>query len=1014
MNATIVKTFWMVVCEAGWVVLAVATARADEPGYPGVTVFRDDYRGGLAGFQAAAPDAEIAIDFDQITAGTDITKTTVAGVYVYNYTGYAPLMVVRGADTYTPAGFVEQLPAPDYSWVPLRDPSPYKLIPTSGENVLSPGGLVLGPGNDNGIENESLRLVFPSPVSAFGLDILWQSADGAGCVTIFVYSNSGMIFQDDTLSSHCLSPNPHPLAPPGSTFWGIVSTQSNITSININESNNDNSWPDSNIGYDTFRYPSECSPNRWVVAEGDFGNPDNWSLHAVPGADDAVLFTQDGSVGLSQDVTCAAVTVTAAQAIWFLNDRVCTLDETATCGARTSITIGSAGTDPQDAGLAFVGGQVAAGSIFIGEKPGTAGRLALREGCRFNSTTECIVGKQGIADLILAEGSDFVGRQVTLGTQSGSEGAVMVGPAEDAATSRFLVDPGGSLIIGSAGQGDLLIDAQGFADSHSPAMVGLSAGGWGTITVRGRMDFFSVDGLVVGDAGNGLLLVEAGGQVASPQVWLGKQAGSFGEGKVTGTGSKLTTDNLRVGASPEGTRGEAEFSVVDGAVVEVGQASIDGNIENASSLLIVGNSGVLRVRPGGFLVVGFEGTGSLSVIDSGQVTLDRLLIANNSTALGYVEVGAGGSLIVNAEQTIVGGLGNGELAVTTQGSVRSEGGSWIGQAAGSGGLVTVAGAESEWIQSGSLTVGGGGAGELLIQNGGRVVSTQVWLASEVGSRGVVEITGGGRWYADSVEVGVAGPGSVTVADDSLLHVRFLECAGESRLESSTVYVGGPGGQAQSAGKVSRAAQAIAPAAGVVTEKLIIDQGATLQVGSATFAEGGTLGGNGTFPFDVTNPGVVAPGGDQPAIGTFTVGGNYTQLDSGTLAVELGGLSAGNEHDVLAVSGHASLGGTLRVSLINDFVPQPGDRFEVMTFASAEGRFATVDISTLPAGIAFTPEYGPTSVSLLAVQADGSSNAVLPDACGNGACGSGVMTLLPLTLVAMVRWRGRSTRQNTKR
>lgn len=47
MNLAQSKRILLVVFEADLVVLAAGAARADEPGYPGVTVFRDDYHGGL-------------------------------------------------------------------------------------------------------------------------------------------------------------------------------------------------------------------------------------------------------------------------------------------------------------------------------------------------------------------------------------------------------------------------------------------------------------------------------------------------------------------------------------------------------------------------------------------------------------------------------------------------------------------------------------------------------------------------------------------------------------------------------------------------------------------------------------------------------------------------------------------------------------------------------------------------------------------------------------------------------
>ena len=58
------------------------------------------------------------------------------------------------------------------------NPANNTLGATSGANVLSPGGVTLGPGPDDAVENDDLTLEFATPVSAFGFDHLAQSADG--------------------------------------------------------------------------------------------------------------------------------------------------------------------------------------------------------------------------------------------------------------------------------------------------------------------------------------------------------------------------------------------------------------------------------------------------------------------------------------------------------------------------------------------------------------------------------------------------------------------------------------------------------------------------------------------------------------------------------------------------------------------------------------------------------------------------------------------------------------------
>ncbi len=72
-----------------------------------------------------------------------------------------------------------------------------------------------------------------------------------------------------------------------------------------------------------------------------------------------------------------------------------------------------------------------------------------------------------------------------------------------------------------------------------------------------------------------------------------------------------------------------------------------------------------------------------------------------------------------------------------------------------------------------------------------------------------------------------------------------------------------------------------------------------------------------------------------------------------MQIDLGGLTPDTGYDVLSVSGQAALNGRLILSATNGFLPASGDVFNVMTYGSHSGEFATVDHGT---GLAFGPEY----------------------------------------------------------
>jgi hypothetical protein len=89
---------------------------------------------------------------------------------------------------------------------------------------------------------------------------------------------------------------------------------------------------------------------------------------------------------------------------------------------------------------------------------------------------------------------------------------------------------------------------------------------------------------------------------------------------------------------------------------------------------------------------------------------------------------------------------------------------------------------------------------------------------------------------------------------------------------------------------------------------------------------------------VNQGGKLAPGHSP---GTTTVSGNYTQ-SAGSLEIEIGGTGAG-QADKLIVTGIATLGGALNVAVINGFVPQSGNSFDILDWTTRSGTFATLNL-----------------------------------------------------------------------
>jgi hypothetical protein len=122
-------------------------------------------------------------------------------------------------------------------------------------------------------------------------------------------------------------------------------------------------------------------------------------------------------------------------------------------------------------------------------------------------------------------------------------------------------------------------------------------------------------------------------------------------------------------------------------------------------------------------------------------------------------------------------------------------------------------------------------------------------------------------------------------------------------------------------------------------------------------QGGTLQGTGTITGNVNNSGGTLSPGHSP--GTITETGNYAQSAGGTLKIEINGTTAGTDYDQLSVTGSATLGGALQVTLENGFAPAPAAQFQILSAASRNGTFATLNV---PAGISVN--YSNTGVFLV--------------------------------------------------
>lgn len=229
-------------------------------------------------FKAVGGFPPVMVDFDELEPGTDLTGKSLDGVrFERSRPSSAPLVVVRGWETFTPGG---------YRCEPLGDAATHRLFPTTGGNVLSPGGLELTPGRNDALEDDDLVLLFDDPVSAVGFDLLWQSADGSRRKLTLQDALGKTLFEQE-VAFDLGTPGVAP--PAGSSFVGFVSESNNIARVVVDEFDSDNCRENANGGYDTIyfkRLAEKAQPvpeNAFVRQWGSTGvNPGEFSADSGP------------------------------------------------------------------------------------------------------------------------------------------------------------------------------------------------------------------------------------------------------------------------------------------------------------------------------------------------------------------------------------------------------------------------------------------------------------------------------------------------------------------------------------------------------------------------------------------------------------------------------------------------------------------------------------------------------------------------------------------------------------
>ncbi len=95
-----------------------------------------------------------------------------------------------------------------------------------------------------------------------------------------------------------------------------------------------------------------------------------------------------------------------------------------------------------------------------------------------------------------------------------------------------------------------------------------------------------------------------------------------------------------------------------------------------------------------------------------------------------------------------------------------------------------------------------------------------------------------------------------------------------------------------------------------------------------------------------NHAILAPGG-LGLPGPFNLDGDLVLHPGSTLAIDIAGSDPIDGHDLLAVTGSAQLGGTLQITVADEFTPSIGQPFTIVTATDFSGSFADLATTNRP-------------------------------------------------------------------
>ena len=543
--------------------------------------------------------------------------------------------------------------------------------------------------------------------------------------------------------------------------------------------------------------------------------------------------------------------------------------------------------------------------------------------------------------------------------------------------------------------------ASGSSTLRDTGTVTLTIAGALTINQSGTLTFNNLAGVSVGGTAMNAGTVHLshggleGGNITNSGLLTLDVANVNASGTLTNSGTITAADDVNgVGAATivnsgtiliDSVGSSGDFTNQSGGVVSAKNLNVGGNLINQGSI-----QGFLE-RASAFSVTGeLTNSGTFNVEYSSSLTAGSL---NNLV---------GGEIYdVSGQTTVIGNSSNaGGITVSSMGAGSSSGSLSI---------------EGNLTNSGSISVAA-------VQDG----PASAGVSGNIVNSGLINVNGGGQFGADG---NVTNSGMITTGEQSgQLGNNSLRASGTLTNQAGGVLAlysmgdRGTFGFVNNAGSVLIASGAILNVIGgshasanafpgfLNSGSLTIAQGGTFssplnfaQISGQTtvdgtlringnaianFSGGAVYGNGGTIQGNVTSNASINLGDMPMTVGLLMFQGNYTQGSNGSLTFDI---ASASQYDQLNVSGHAQLNGLMAVNLLNGYIPQVGNMFDIMNFASQSGTFSTVLGLPINNQEHFVLQYNATNLTLEVVSGPG-----MQAASGHGSSSGSEPFITPIT------------------